>query len=63
MMSSYKSVLEITMYMPKNRAQVSKELCGWRGTRTGKVHSGQGEPCQLQRELSELLKAIVWART
>lgn len=63
MMSCLKSVLEITMYMPKNRAQVSKELGGWRGVRAGKIQSGQGELTQLQRELSELLKAIVQART
>lgn len=63
MRSCLKSVLEITMYMTKNRAQVSKELGGWRGIRTGKIQSGQGEPTQLQRELSELLKAIIWART
>lgn len=60
--SCYKSFLEITMSVPKNRAQVNKEL-GSRELRTGKVLSEHSEPGPLGREFSELLKAIVWART
>lgn len=53
MMSCCKSVLEIIMHMPKNRVQETKELGGWRGIRTEKVQSGQGEPRQLQGECSQ----------
>ena len=51
------------MHMPKNRARVSKELGGLRGVRTGMVQFRPGEAHQRLRELSELLRAIVWART
>lgn len=59
MMSRYKSVLEMMTYMSKNRAQVSKKLGGSRGIRTEQVHRGMCEPCQLQREYAELLKAVI----
>lgn len=63
-MSCYELVLEtMYMHMPKNRAQVSQELGGWRGIRTRKVQRGPCEPCQLQREFKAGLKAIALART
>lgn len=40
MMSRYKPVLETTYaYMPKNRAQVSQELGGWRTERSSEGHA------------------------